>query len=98
MLERVADGMQKQAGGFLLTTFQKLNASSTAAIKAALEGRLKRLRGELPASQEDEEDEDQDERYEGEWEAERALKNKRETMKDKLPPPQLLLPLPSNHT
>ena len=47
MLERISDGAQQRAAGFLLTTFQKLNASSTAAIKAALQGRLMRLQGEI---------------------------------------------------
>src|SRR5713226_280302 len=76
MLERVSDGAQQRAAGFLLTTFQKLNASSTAAIKAALQGRLMRLRGELCDLPQDE-DEDRDERFEGELEEEFALKNNR---------------------
>jgi hypothetical protein len=52
----------------VLTTFQKLNASSTEAIRHALEGRLARLRGELAAMPEREDDDEEmfDERYEGE--------------------------------
>ena len=37
--------MQKRAAGFLLTTFQKLNASSTAAIESALRSRLLQAQG-----------------------------------------------------
>ena len=33
MLQRIGDAMRRRAAGFLLTTFQKLNASSTAAIR-----------------------------------------------------------------
>ena len=47
MLDRIGNPTQRRAAGFLLTTFQKLNASSTAAIRAALEGRLARLQGEI---------------------------------------------------
>ncbi len=39
-LEQVEDPMRRRAVGFILTPFQKLNASSVRAIKAALEGRL----------------------------------------------------------
>ena len=70
MLERITDPMRRRAGGFLLTTFQKLNASSTEAIRASLSTRLARLRGELCAlaDKPDHEAEGQpyDERYEGE--------------------------------
>lgn len=48
-LERLTDPTQRRATGFLLTTFQKLNASSTAAIRAALAGRLPRLKGQCEA-------------------------------------------------
>ncbi|MGH9677915.1 MAG: DEAD/DEAH box helicase, partial [Candidatus Acidiferrum sp.] len=46
-LERLNDPQRKNAAGFLLTTFQKLNASSTAAIRSALGGRLLRLQGQI---------------------------------------------------
>src|SRR5208337_4823549 len=49
MLERLHDHSRRRAAGFLLTTFQKLNASSTAAIKSALAKRLGRLKGQLAA-------------------------------------------------
>src|SRR5438034_523115 len=70
MVERLADQTHRRAAGFLLTTFQKLNASSTAAIRSALAKRLARLLGELTDLPEREEEEDlfYDERYEGEQE------------------------------
>src|SRR5438128_3387836 len=94
MLERVGDDMQQRAAGFLLTTFQKLNASSTAAIKAALQGRLLRLRGELCDLPKDDEDEDQDERFEGELEEQFALRNNREIMEDEISELDRLLAMP----
>jgi superfamily II DNA/RNA helicase len=78
----------------LLTTFQKLNASSTAAIKAALQGRLMRLRGELPELPQDDEDEDQDERFQGELDEQFALKNDREIMEDEIAALEQLLAMP----
>ncbi len=57
MLDRLNDQAHRRAAGFVLTTFQKLNASSTEAIRHALTGRLARLRGELAAMPE-REDED----------------------------------------
>jgi ERCC4-related helicase len=87
LLERLADPNHRRAAGFLLTTFQKLNASSTTAIKAALDGRLKRLRGELeilPESDDADEDVLFDERYEGEREEESVLKDDREILEDEI--------------
>ncbi|MCK6485057.1 MAG: DEAD/DEAH box helicase family protein [Phycisphaerae bacterium] len=75
MLERLTEQTQRQAAGFLMTTFQKLNASSTAAIRSALSKRLMRLRGEIEALPEQSELEESllsDERYEGELDEERA--------------------------
>ncbi len=94
MLERVSDGAQQRAAGFLLTTFQKLNASSTAAIKAALQGRLMRLRGELCDLPIDEDDENQDERFEGEVEEQFALRNNRAIMEDEIAALEKLLAMP----
>jgi len=71
MLERLNEPVQRRAAGFLLTTFQKLNASSTAAIRAALDKRLLRMRGEISAVPEPTEFDRElfhDERYEGESE------------------------------
>jgi ERCC4-related helicase/HKD family nuclease len=84
MLERLSDLTKRRAAGFLLTTFQKLNASSTAAIKSALSKRLARLRGELSSLSEQietGEEELYDERYEGEYDERAILKNEEEILK-----------------
>ncbi len=84
-LERHGDATQRRAAGFLLTTFQKLNGSSTAAIRAALTGRLLRLRGVLDGLPPDEaEPEDIDERYEGEVEERAALRGDREVVEGEI--------------
>ena len=78
-LERHSDMNQRRAAGFLLTTFQKLNGSSTAAIRAALEKRSQRLEGILEALPEDErEPEEFDDRYEGEYEEAEVLRSDRQ--------------------
>ncbi|MCI0352414.1 MAG: DEAD/DEAH box helicase, partial [Acidobacteriales bacterium] len=46
-LEQIEDPTERRAIGFILTSFQKLNASSYAAIRAALETRLARLERKL---------------------------------------------------
>lgn len=88
MLERVSEPMQRRAAGFLLTTFQKLNASSTAAIRSALAKRLQHLRGELCALPERNDIEDEmfrDDRYEGEREElEAPLKLEKETVEGEI--------------
>ena len=93
-IEQIADPMHKRAVGFILTTFQKLNASSFRAIKAALEGRLARLEKkveELP----EEEAEDRDDRYEGEnQEKDVVLKTDREILKDEIKQLRKLLAIP----
>ena len=80
--------MQKRAAGFLLTTFQKLNASSTAAIRSALQSRLVRLKGDVAELPPDEEKEPEffDERYEGEHEEEKAglFLSERELIEDEI--------------
>ncbi len=74
LLERVHDPARKRAAGFLLTTFQKLNASSTAAIRSALDKRLQRLRGTLADLPEPPEDPELiDDRFEGENDERRLL-------------------------
>jgi superfamily II DNA or RNA helicase len=86
MLDRIGDTMQRRAAGFLLTTFQKLNASSTAAIRQALQNRLQRLQGEidkLPHSDDDDEGLF-DERYEGEHEEEAVLRDDLAILEDEL--------------
>jgi hypothetical protein len=88
MLERVNDPMRRRAAGFLLTTFQKLNASSTAAIKSALTKRLARLKGQLadipPHDEEEQETPFLDERYEGEFEEQFVLKDDTMILKDEI--------------
>jgi len=65
MIERIKDRKNRLAAGFVLTIFQKLNASSSYAIKSALQSRKDRL---LRPSQENQEEQDEfeDSRYEGE--------------------------------
>lgn len=78
-LEQIEDGMRRRAIGFILTSFQKLNASSFRAIHSALENRLARLQNklaELPA----EEEEETDDRFLGEQEEKAALKSDREVL------------------
>jgi superfamily II DNA or RNA helicase len=93
-IEQIEDPMHKRAVGFILTTFQKLNASSFRAIKAALEGRLKRLGKKLDELPEEEE-EDRDERYQGELdERDVVLKTDREILKDEIKQLMKLLAIP----
>jgi ERCC4-related helicase len=98
MVERLSDPSRKRAAGFLLTTFQKLNASSTAAITSALTKRLARLRGELDRLPEPEEDDSLffDERYEGEQEEQDILLDDRRIREDEIEILQSLLDLPVN--
>jgi len=93
-LERLIDPQRRSAAGFLLTTFQKLNASSTAAIRAALSGRLLRLQGQvakLPPEEEEPEPEFVDERFEGEHEEQQVLLDDREILEDEIAALQMLL-------
>ena len=96
MVERLADQTHRRAAGFLLTTFQKLNASSTAAIRSALAKRLGRLRGELADLPEREAEDDLffDERYEGEQEEQDVLLDDRQIREDEIEILQRLLDLP----
>ena len=70
-----------------------MNASSTAAIKAALTSRLLRLRGELDGLLPAEEDEPElyDERFEGEHEEQNVLQDVRQIMEDEIDKLQTLL-------
>jgi ERCC4-related helicase len=84
-LERHGDAAQRRAAGFLLITFQKLNGSSTAAIRAALAGRLQRLQGQLrDLPEEEDEPERFDERFQGEFEELHALRSDRQIVADEL--------------
>jgi superfamily II DNA or RNA helicase len=94
-IEQIEDPMHKRAVGFILTTFQKLNASSFRAIKAALEGRLKRLEKKLEELPQEEEEEDRDERYQGELdERDVVLKTDREILRDEIKQLRKLLAIP----
>ncbi|HXI23294.1 MAG TPA: helicase-related protein [Pyrinomonadaceae bacterium] len=97
MVERLADPTHRRAAGFLLSTFQKLNASSTAAIRSALTKRLARLRGELcalpPPETEEEEYGLYDERFEGEREEQDVLVDDRKIREDEIEILQSLLEL-----
>src|SRR5439155_6282957 len=86
------------AAGFLLTTFQKLNASSTAAIKSALSKRLARLRGQLEdlPERDDEEGAFLDERYEGEHEEQAVLKDDIAILQDEIKRVESLLAMEVN--
>jgi len=93
-IEHIEDPMHKRAVGFILTTFQKLNASSFQAIKAALDGRLARLGKKLEELPEEEE-EDRDERFQGELdERDVVLKTDREFLKDEIKTLRKLLSIP----
>src|ERR1039458_2995515 len=93
-LERIENPMDRHAVGFILTTFQKLNASSARAIKHALEGRLKRLKEKLTKLP-PEEEEERDERYQGEIdEKEAVLKTDHEILRDEIKVLNKLLAIP----
>jgi len=93
-LEQIENPMDRHAVGFILTTFQKLNASSARAIKHALEGRLNRLNQKLEKLP-PEEEEDRDERYQGELEERDAvLKTDREILRDEIKVLKKLLAIP----
>ena len=82
-LEQVEDSTHRRAIGFILTSFQKLNASSVKAIKSALEKRLGRLEGKL-AQLPPEEEEDRDDRYQGESDEQEALKSDHKLLRDEI--------------
>lgn len=82
-LEQVEDPMHRRAIGFILRSFQKLNASSVRAIRAALEGRLGRLENKL-AQLPEEEDEEPDDRFQGEEEEKAVLKSDRRLLNDEI--------------
>ena len=92
-LEQIEDPMHRRAIGFILTSFQKLNASSIRAIRAALEGRLGRLEKKL-VQLPPEDEEEADERYLGEQEEKAALKSDRQLLKDEIKVLKNLLAIP----
>jgi len=82
-LERITETYRRRAAGFLLTTFQRLNASSTAAIRSALLSRCNRLQSQLDKVSAEEE-ESFDERYLGEYEEVLALRDDSEIIQDEI--------------
>jgi superfamily II DNA or RNA helicase len=72
--EQKPDDKRHQAIGLVMTTFQKIAASSTAAIKHALKRRADRIKGKAKGSAQDEPVVD-DERFSGEMELSEALKS-----------------------
>jgi superfamily II DNA or RNA helicase len=93
-LEQVEDPTRRRAIGFILTSFQKLNASSVRAIKAALNGRLVRLEEKLTQLPPEEEEEERDDRYFGEYEEKAALRSDRELLSDEIAVLKKLLAIP----
>lgn len=93
-IEQIEDPMHRRAVGFILTTFQKLNASSLRAIKSALQGRLDRLEEKLEALPTEEEEEDADERYQGELDEKAILKDSRQILRDEIKVLKKLLAIP----
>jgi superfamily II DNA or RNA helicase len=83
-LEKIEDPTHRRAIGFILTSFQKLNASSLKAIRAALSLRLERLGKKLAQLPTEEEEEEADQRYLGEQEERAALKSDRELLQDEI--------------
>ena len=82
-LERITETFRRRAAGFLLTTFQRLNASSTAAIRSALLARCNRLQNQLNKVS-SEEEEAFDERYLGEYEEVLVLRDDSEIIQDEI--------------
>lgn len=93
-LEQIEDSTRKRAIGFILTSFQKLNASSVRAIKEALRRRLGKLEEKLDQLPPEEEEEDRDDRYLGEYEEKAALKSDRELLGDEISLLTRLLAIP----
>ncbi len=93
-LEKIEDPTHRRAIGFILTSFQKMNASSLRAIRAALNVRLDRLEKKLEQLPAEEEEEDRDARYEGEQEEQAALKSDREMLQGEISVLKKLLAMP----
>jgi superfamily II DNA or RNA helicase len=93
-LENIEDPMHRRAIGFILTSFQKLNASSLRAIRTALGVRLERLEKKLQNLPAEEEAEDNDARYQGEREEQEALKTDRQVLEGEIVVLRDLLKMP----
>jgi superfamily II DNA or RNA helicase len=93
-LEKIEDPTHRRAIGFILTSFQKMNASSLRAIRAALNVRLGRLEKKLEQLPVEEEEEDRDARYQGEQEEQAVLKSDREMLQGEIAVLKKLLAMP----
>lgn len=93
-LEKIEDPTHRRAIGFILTSFQKMNASSLRAIRAALTVRLGRLEKKLEQLPAEEEEEDRDARYQGEQEEQAVLKSDREVLQGEISVLKRLLAMP----
>ncbi len=71
-LERVQEPDRRRAIGYVLTVFQRLTASSVAAVKSALRTRRERLHSTLAEVVREVPDGGVDERFEGEWDERQA--------------------------
>jgi superfamily II DNA or RNA helicase len=96
-LEKIEDPTHRRAIGFILTSFQKLNASSLRAIRAALDVRLGRLQQKLAQLPSEDDDEEADQRYLGEQEERAALKSDRELLEDEIVVLKNLLKMAVSH-
>jgi len=93
MLERIRDRKKQLAAGFVLTIFQKMNASSSHAIKSALQTRKEKLLKPLQ-KQENETDEFQDMRFQGENEAREIERNQQFIIENEIQMIERLLKMP----
>jgi SNF2 family DNA or RNA helicase len=93
-LEQIEDPTHRRAIGFILTSFQKMNASSLRAIRAALDLRLQKLEKKLAHLPPEEEEEEADQRYLGEQEERAVLKSDRELLEDEVSTLRRLLSIP----
>ena len=94
MLERIKDRKKQLAAGFVLTIFQKMNASSSHAIKGALQTRKERLLKQPSQKQENESEEYQDSRYQGENEAKEIDRNQQFIIENEIREIDQLLKMP----
>ena len=96
-LENIEDPTHRRAIGFILTSFQKLNASSLRAIRTALGVRLGRLEKKLTQLPQEEDEEETDQRYLGEHEERSAIKSDREILKNEIGVLKKLLAMAVTH-
>lgn len=99
-VDQLTDHKQRLALGFVLTIFQKLAASSSYAIRVALQGRKMRLQDRhrtavMAQEREREREKRFDERYEGEYEEElSALRSEYEFIRDEINELERLINMP----